>query len=220
MKVLRRGISACLPLACLLLAGAARAEPAWHTHALRAYAGYVDNAATLDARDGFEELDLGADSEIGLALTAVYRPGLDVDFALGRLKATGTLRKPTSSQAGADDTAGVSLEQTTLYVTGRWRLRRGAGQTVPWLGAGGYASLISADGESNAGESLPRKSGNAGVCGAAGVDLYPASQSALALTAEARWRISLGEGSFHGNTDGLAVLVGLKWDFGLRTDTP
>jgi hypothetical protein len=92
---------------------------------------------------------------------------------------------------------------------------------IPWLGGGLDINNVSLTEEENL--SAPQGEYTAyrttrmttmmGAHASAGILLYPVQQSAVALTAEARYTAYMANNVLDVNIDGLSFFAGLRWDF-------
>ena len=200
-------------------------EEPWHDYSLRIYRGYVDNAGTISARDTYQELNMGSDEEIGLGHTMVMNSCFDLELGLSKLDAH-AIQQNLPQSASKNNSMAIRLKINRINMTGKLRYNTHRGRLVPWLGAGLNAGLIETIEQErihtpNGYISKPKKrkiSTSAGLHGAGGIDIYPVKNSALALAIEVKYNISDISGPFKGNIDGYSVILGVKWDFGLRTD--
>jgi opacity protein-like surface antigen len=210
----------CAAAALVCASSGARAEEPWHDYSLRAFGGYVDNAATIDARDTYMKLKLGSGAEFGAAFSVALNRCVDIDMDLSYLRADGTQRNSPGS-GNENNTLDIDMSIARLGLTAKFRYNRHEGMLVPWIGCGVNGALISSDENENlyaSGgyivESRSETSSSFGLHAAAGLDLYPVRTFSLAVTLEARYRIDLATGGpFKGDLDGAAFLMGLKWDF-------
>jgi len=208
-------------VATLTLAVRAPAETRWHEHSMHLYLGQVNSAATIYGRGNYGKLDLGSDAERGIGYTVQLKDDLDLEFALGQVHSSGTQHGRTGSGDEADRLY-VDLQLTSLYITGKQRYEPLAGLFVPWVGAGLNADLLEteetetvmASGGSITKPRTMRSSSAVGVHGVAGIDMYPRKTSAVALSVQFRYDLTLLErGPFDGEIGGFGLLFGLRWDF-------
>lgn len=214
-------------ICAIFIQTAAMAEEPWHRCVLQPYAGYVNNAATIDAHDTYQKLKMGGEAEPGIGFSAVVNRCADVELALAYLKTSGT-QYNTPGSGNEDHTLNIELKQLKMYLTGKLRYNQHEGMVVPWVGAGINASRIAMDYHETVQTSggqidLPGQTKVSAALGGhviAGVDFYPLTTSALALSVAARYQISpIISGPFDGNLDSFAVLFGIKWDFWPTTDS-
>ncbi len=206
--------------ALLVAALGARAEEPWHDYSLRAYGGYVENAANVDARDTYMKLRMGSAAEFGAAFVVAINRSFDLDMGLSHMRADATQRNASGS-GNEQNTLSINMAVTRFRITGKLRYNKHEGNFVPWIGLGVNAGLISCDEAeklySGGGYILREReetSSAFGFHGAAGFDIYPVKSSSLAMTFEARYQIDAAiSGPFKGSLDGAAFLAGIKWDF-------
>ncbi len=204
----------------LLCARTALAEEPWHDYSLRAYGGYVDNAADVDAHDTYMKLKMGSAAEFGAAFVIAMNRCFDLDMALSHMRADGTQRNSPGS-GNENNSLDINMAVTRLRITGKLRYNKHEGNFVPWIGAGVNAALISCNESENLyvnGGYLVQErdetSSAFGFHGAAGIDVYPIRTGSLAITFEARYQMDAAiSGPFKGSLDGAAFLAGVKWDF-------
>ena len=198
-------------LVSMLLGAPVFAEQPWHELSGRVFAGSVFNAASIDARDGYNSVDLGSELEWGGALSLTPDNTYEFELAYMQWSTDGHQYKyPGADKIKVD----VNVKQASFSYRRKYAY---PGVVVPWWGAGPDIAYVEThELETVNGANKPQvDQTHTGfglhLCG--GMDIYPVKYSALALTLEARYSYYFVGNSFPGDINGLAAVVGLRWDF-------
>lgn len=192
---------------------AAQAEDhRWHVHSLTFYGAGVNPGITFDARNGYDALTLGPEAEYGLGYGTLLSDEWEMEFRVSKLETSG-IQKNDPNQLF------INSSMKFLWLT--WKYRPGSGMAIPWCGGGIHAGVIeNLEQERIQTDFGPinktryRKVSNAGGAHIeAGLDFYPGSTSAVALSLFGRYNLSAVSGPHKGDIDSYAVGLGLRWDF-------
>ena len=200
-------------------------EHPWNQGALSISIGSIRNIASLDAKDTYQAKELGADMAFGATYSMILDNLNEIDFAVSKISTSGTQYNYPGSGNEAN-TLDVSVSILSLYITHKWRTYTEKSPFVFWYGCGLNLGLLKESETENIGTSggiikenaITRSSTAAGVHGSAGIDLYPYKHSSLALTTQVRYSIETAMGSFKGETGGIAIFAGIRWDFWQNED--
>jgi hypothetical protein len=218
-------LSIAAALSLLMLASYSSAEEEWYQHSFGVHIGGVENAATIDARGTYKELEMGSDAELALSYSTVLKSGNDLEFRLSTITVRGT-QYNASGSGNEGNALDINMDSKFIRMLYKWRLNKSRDMLVPWLAIGPNVGLIevteqevvgTAYGELNK-DDKNKVSTAFGVDLYAGFDLYFFKDSALALTSSVRYNYDIINGPFEGNINSAAFLVGLKWDFGQRRE--
>jgi hypothetical protein len=193
-------------------------EKPWNRFSARLQLGQLNNGGSIDSHDGYEQLDMGQELEYGADLILDLSHTFEAGIGLSTWKTSGTQYNDDN-----DNKINVHLDAMKISIDGR-RKYYSPGMFVPWWGGGADIALVELkEQETIAAEGgyIRKDSKNTthtllGVHGAAGLDVYPARYSALALFIEARFSLYWPNNDFDGDINGFAFMGGIRWDFWQR----
>ncbi|NCC51250.1 MAG: hypothetical protein EOM20_08550, partial [Spartobacteria bacterium] len=119
-----------LCIGCVCVASAGTGEP-WNKYSVRVFGGVVENAGSLDSRDGYRELNFKHEPEWGLGLTMALDRSYELELALSRWDTEGK----QYAEANDDDYINAELTVTKLVLNAR-RKHLYPNLFVPWWGGG------------------------------------------------------------------------------------
>jgi hypothetical protein len=213
--------------ACCVQMGIAQQKERWHQYSLTPHLGFVAFPAILDDKGPYEGGALDGSLETGISFLSVLSPKLELEGTLSKLTSSGAME---SGAAGSSrNYLNVDLEVTTLWVTLKYYPSEVTMQRSvrPWYAGGihagiveeGYSERLYVSGSGYSTEDRTVNSSPLVGCHAiVGLDIYPHRKSAICLTAQARINLTMTGSDFSGTLISPALLLGLRWDFGLNGD--
>jgi len=207
-----------LIILCASTALAGSGEP-WNKYALRVFGGMVENAGSLDSRDGYRELNFKQEPEWGMGFTMALDRMYELELALSRWSTEGK----QYSESNPDDYINADLTTTKLALTAR-RKHFFPNLFVPWWGGGLDIGLLDTsdnevvllDGGTYRKSTSSKNYTALGIHIGGGVDVYPSWFSGIALFAEGRYTYYHVSSGFNGDINGGSIYIGLRWDFSQR----
>jgi hypothetical protein len=204
-------------LSAVMISNAQGSEP-WNKYALRLFGGGIENAGTIDSRDGYGKLDMGHEFTYGAGLTMALDRRYEFELTVSRWNSEGNQYNDTNP----DDYIKCELTTTRFSLNAR-RKYYYPDLFVPWWGGGLDLAIVDTfdrevlqmDGGSYEKESQSKNYTGVGVHLGGGIDVYPSWFSGLAIFAEGRYTYYHVK-SFNGDLNGLSLLIGLRWDFSQR----
>jgi hypothetical protein len=164
--------------------------------------------------------------ETSMSFTSVFSEDLRLSTSISTLKSSDTLNN--SAPLYTANHLDVDVELTTLWLTLEYYPPQFHGKRAKlWYGAGVHAGVVELGYRErlyvpNAGyfreNRVVKSAPLAGAHAAAGICIYPHEQSALCLNIEGRINFTATGSDFDGSLISPAILVGLRWDFGLNAD--
>lgn len=214
-------------LLCVMCgSGMAQALKPWHDHAVSANLGFVAFPATLDDKGPYKGDSLDGALETSASFINVLSDRLAFETALSVMKTSGTL-------VNRDGAYSLNYLDVDVTITALWLTFQyypdgsGSGVLRFWYGGGlhagmveeGYRERIYVAGAGYYREGRTVKSTPiAGAHAVGGVNIYPVRHSAVCLVAEGRLNLTASGSDFKGSLVSPAVLIGLRWDFGMNPD--
>lgn len=192
-------------------------DPApWNRMYLVIFAGQVANAAKLESLGNYQAVNTRNELIYGVGLGIPVTPSIDCDLAYSLMNASA--KQPSSV---SDDYLKMDIAFKGLSCTGRKKYSFSEDRFVPWWGGGLDATLLTMDetevrtaasGQFIAAQST-RVTMAAGAHAAAGINIYPVPQSAIAITLEGRYTGYFTTGLLDGDINAWSFIAGLRWDF-------
>ncbi len=188
----------------------------WHRMYALVFAGQTANAVKLDRIGEYQAVNSKNELLYGLGFGVPFSEHLDGDLALALMDTSAKQHSAISA-----DYLETEIAFKTLSCTIRAKQAFLEQRFVPWLGGGVDANFMSIDeteyryaagGRYTASQSS-RFTTAVGAHAAAGIHIYPVSQSAIALTFEGRYTGYFSTGLLEGDLNGWAFIGGLRWDF-------
>jgi len=217
-------LSAILALIALATFSSAESAGQWNEYSLSYHLGFVAIPADLESKGPYLGTTLDGSLETSISFMAAVSPNWTLDTSLSMLKSTATLIN--SSPAHQLNYLDVDIQTTTLWLTLQSASKQ-YGAIRPWYGAGlhagvveeGYRERLYVPGSGYYKEDkIVKSTPLAGVHVCAGINIYPHRDSAICITAQGRLNFTATGSDFRGSLSSPALLIGLRWDFGLNPE--